>query len=392
MAIRVMHVVEALGVGGGVENGIANLIERMDTARFEHVLCAVFHAGPKTDRYPLERVPLVSLDQKRARARSQFGPLVRMIRKMKPDVVHSRNWGALESIFAARWTGSLSIHSEHGVEADQSSEPWRRRCLRRVAYATADRVFSVSHELQERLVHGSGFARRKIAVIHNGVDTDRFRPDAAARQRFRAEMGIGDDELVIGCVGRMNLVKDYETMLRAAASFSRSCTSWRLILVGDGPERERLEELAVQSSALRGHVHFLGTTSRIPELLNALDVYVLSSIIEGISNSLLEAMATSLPVIATATGGTPEVVLDGESGLLIRSGAPEELAERLLDLYRDPKERERLGAAARRRVQSEFSLASMVRQYEEMYEGLTKRGADSSTRQEELLASGKLKG
>ena len=390
MAMRVMHVVEAFGVGGGVENGIANLIERLDSRRFEHVLCAVFHAGPKTERYPLERVPLVCLEQKRARARSQVGPLVRTMRQVKPDLVHSRNWGAIEAVFAARWAGCRSIHSEHGVEADQSAEPWRRRWLRRAAYATADVVFSVSHELQESLARRSGFAR-KIGVIHNGVDTRRFRPDAPAGQRFRSELAIGEDEFVIGCMGRMNPVKDYQTMVRAAEIFSRACRSWRLLLVGEGPERTKLENVVAGSDALRGRVQFLGMTDRVVELLNALDVYVLSSITKGISNSLLEAMATGVPVIATRTGGTPEVVVDRQSGLLVPAAAPGELAESLISLYRQPQERQRLGAAGRRRAKEQFSLDSMVQKYEEMYAGLARRGADGSAIQEPLWASGKLK-
>jgi sugar transferase (PEP-CTERM/EpsH1 system associated) len=389
MAIRVMHVVEAFGIGGGVENGIANLIEHVDPHSFEHVLCAVFQVGPMTERYPLDRVPLVSLDQRRARARSQFWPLVRMIRKVKPDLVHSRNWGAIEAVFAARWTGIRAIHSEHGVEADQSAEPWRRRWLRRAAYASADRVFSVSQELQENLARRNGFARRRIGVIHNGVDVRRFRPDAEAGKKLRAELRIAADEFVIGCVGRMSPVKDYRTMLRATEIFSRNCQSWRLLLVGDGPERAELERVVAGSDKLRSRVQFLGTTDRVVELLNVLDVYVLSSIIEGISNSLLEAMATGVPVIATHTGGTPEVVVDRQSGLLAPVGAPEELAERLISLYRQPQERQRLGRAGQRRASEEFSLDSMVRRYEEMYTGVASRRADESSMQETAWASEK---
>ena len=395
MAIRIMHVVEAFGVGGGVENGIANLIERMDPRRFEHVLCAVFHVGPKTERYPLDRVALLCLGQKRARARSQVGPLAQMIRQVKPDLVHSRNWGAIETVFAARWAGCPAIHSEHGVEVDQTAEPWRRRWLRRAAYAAANRVFSVSYELQESLARSSGFALRKIGVIHNGVNTQRFRPDVPLGRKFRAELAIAEDEFVIGCVGRMNPVKDYRTMLRAAEIFSRECRSWRLLLVGDGPERSALENLVAGSDALRGHVHFLGVTGRVAEVLNALDVYVLSSIVEGISNSLLEATAAGVPVIATRTGGTPEVVVDGQSGLLVPVGAPGELAESLIGLYRQPQERERLGNAGRQRAKEEFALDFMVRQYEEMYGGLASCGVDGRGGRQghgaSALASGKLK-
>jgi len=155
-------------------------------------------------------------------------------------------------------------------------------------------------------------------------------------------------------------------MLRAAEVFSRSCSSWRLLIVGDGSELPVLREMADHSPALRGRVHFLGSMGRIPEFLNAIDVYVLPSICEGISNSLLEAMATGLPVIVSDTGGNPEVV-GGAAGLLFPVGSEERLAEQLVFLYRNHDARAEFGRQALRKVQAEFSLDSMVRQYEEMY-------------------------
>jgi sugar transferase (PEP-CTERM/EpsH1 system associated) len=389
MTIRIMHVVEAFGFGGGVETGIANLIERLDPNRFEHVLCGIFQVGPQTDRYPMDRVPLVCLEEKRTRGRSQMGPLLRKIREIKPDIVHSRNWGAIESVFAARWAGFRAVHSEHGVEKHENREPLRRRGLRKVAYAAADRVFAVSHELRDSLVARCGSVARRIDVIHNGVDTRQYRRDRAARQRFRAELGIHDHEFVIGCVGRMSPVKDHATMLRATEIFGRSSQRWRLLLAGDGPERAKLENQVACSDVLRGRVTFLGTTDNVAELLNALDVYVLPSIIEGISNSLLEAMATGVPVVATRTGGTPEVVGTQQSGILVPVTAPGPLAESLTYLYQGPGERSRLGAAGQHRVKDAFSLDSMVRKYEELYCRLA-RGQAARSAPAPVLAAGEL--
>jgi sugar transferase (PEP-CTERM/EpsH1 system associated) len=389
MAIRILHVVEAIGVGGGVENGIGNLIERMDGARYEHVLCAVAGVGPRTERYPSARVRIVSLNQRPRRLQSQFGPLARIIREVRPDVVHSRNWGALEAVFAARWAGAgTAIHSEHGLERAPAAEPGRRKWLRRAAFEAAHHVFAVSGGLRDTLAESTGFPRRKFGVIHNGVDTRRFRPDGAVRREFRAEFGIGEGEFCIGTVGRLDRIKDYPTVLRALERFSGGCSSWRLLIAGEGAERAALQAQAAESRALRGRVLFLGPWKRVPELLNALDAYVLSSTFEGLSNSLLEAMASGTAVLATRAGGNPELVVEGESGLLFPAGDAEALADGLTRLCHCEEERHRLGAAAESRVAREFSLSVMVDQYEALYaqppSAWPRRGMQPSVRGSEV--------
>src|ERR1017187_1394193 len=155
MPIRIMRVVESLGVGGGVETGIASLMERMDRNRFEHILCPVFRLGPWVDRFRV--VQVVPLEQKTRKLAVQVGPLARVIRGIKLDIVHSRNWGALEAVIAGRWGRSCRvIHSEHGVEADPAAEPRRRNWFRRVAFEMADRVFSVSYQLRDTLARCTG--------------------------------------------------------------------------------------------------------------------------------------------------------------------------------------------------------------------------------------------
>jgi sugar transferase (PEP-CTERM/EpsH1 system associated) len=371
MRIRVMHVVEALGVGGGIENGLANLIDRMDPARFEHIVCAVFRLGPQLDRYTPDKVRVVCLNQKARRLAIQVGPLAKAIRELRPEIVHSRNWGTLEAVMAGRLVRHCSVvHSEHGVETDPSAEPPRRNWLRRAAFEMADRVFSVSYQLRDLLARRTGFSEGKIQVIHNGVDLARFQPDSATRQRFRNERGIAADAFCIGCVGRLNRIKDYPTMLKAMELAGNECAALHLLIAGSGPERAGLEELLAANPGIRGRVHFLGTTDRIPEFLSAIDAYVLPSLWEGISNSLLEAMAAGLPVIATDTGGNPEVVVDGESGLLFPVGDVSRLADRLLLLLHQPALCKQIGEAALERIRRHFSLDAMVQSYEKLYSAL----------------------
>jgi len=369
--IRIMHFVDGLSQGG-LENGLVNLIDRLDPERFEHVVCAIRRLGPNADRLPQDRVRVMCLARKSTDSAIHQGALVRAIREVQPDVVHSRNWGAVEAVMAGRWTGCRAVvHSEHGLEADANAkEPMRRRLFRRFAFELAHRVVSVSHQLKELHARRTGFAAKRISVIHNGVDGQRFRPDAETRVQMRRELGISADEFCIGSVGNLLPVKDHMTLLEAFDRVGGSDPACRLVLFGEGSERSRLEAYADAHPEWRKRVSFPGSSPRVAEMLNALDVYVLPSISEGISNSLLEAMANGLPVVATATGGNPEVIVDGESGLLVPVGDSERLAQKLLELRASKDLRVQLGQGALRRVAEHFSMDSMVRNYAQMYESL----------------------
>lgn len=372
MPIRIMHVVDTWAVGG-LQNGLANLTERMDATHFEHVICAIRQTDERSARsVPAGRTRLMCLSKEESDSRFQIPALVRRIREIRPDIVHTRNWGTFEALLAARYVGgSASVHSEHGIDWDTTAkEPWRRLLCRRLAFQLADRVLSVSHQLRALHARRTGFPARKIEVIHNGVDSRRFSPDRAARARVRQELRIGDNEFCIGCVGNLIPVKDHLTLLRGIAGFAQSGRPWRLLVAGDGPELAKLTAFVDTHPDCKDRVIFVGRSNSVAELLSAMDVYVLSSLTEGISNSLLEAMATGLPVVVTATGGNPEVVVDGDSGLLFRVGDDAQLAGHLLALEARSEWRAQLAQRALRRVRGEFSIDSMVRKYEEIYQNL----------------------
>ena len=372
MAIRIMHVVDSMVVGG-LQNGLVNVIDRLDADRFEHVVCAVRHLGAMAKRLPSDRVRTLCLDAENSKVRVQVGSLAQCISKFKPDIVHSRNWGAIEAVIAGRWSRQCAvIHSEHGLEKDQ--EPWRRQVFRRIAYALADRVFTVSFHLKTLLVEKTGVPAARIGVIHNGVDTRRFCPDPQSRLAARQRLGIAETEFCIGAVGRLDPIKDYITLLRAAEQLNG--VPWRILFVGHGPDSSRLQEFVAARAGWSDRVLFGGDSDEVPELLRAMDVYVLPSILEGIANSLLEAMASGLPVVVSQTGGNPEVVSDGESGLLFPVGEPNELASRLQLLYANPEVCHRLSERAMCRVKQEFSMESMARCYTDLYEGVLRARQD----------------
>jgi sugar transferase (PEP-CTERM/EpsH1 system associated) len=376
MRIRIMHVVDHLGKGG-LENGLVNLINGLDPARFEHVVYTMRALGPNAERLPKDRATVLCQGKRDTDSRIQIGRLARAIRSVRPDIVHSRNWAAVEAVLAGKWVRSCAlVHSEHGLEGDSNEKPPRRRVwFRRLAYELADRVLSVSHQLKELHARWTGFPAGRITVVHNGVDGHRFFPDGEARARMREELRIAADEFCIGCVGNLLPVKDHMTVLRAVDLLAGEMKRWRLVIVGEGPERPKLEGFIEAHPEWKRQISLMGTSDRVPELLNAMDVFVLSSLSEGISNSLLEAMSAGLAVIATATGGNPEVVVDGESGLLFPVGDFGRLAQELSRLRTREELRSELGVRALRRVRDEFSIDAMVRKYDEVYEALGGRAA-----------------
>ena len=330
--------------------------------------------GPNTARLP-GTVRVMCQGKQDGDFPVQVGRLVRDIRDVSPDIVHSRNWAAIEAVIAGRWVRSCTVvHSEHGLETDAGvRQPRRRTWFRRLAFELAHRVLSVSHDLKKLHARTTGFAADRIHVVHNGVDGRRFFPAPSTRARVRGELGLSEDEFCIGCVGNLLPVKDHLTVLRAVESIAGHLGGWRLIIVGEGSERPTLEAFIANHPEFEGRVLLTGTSDRVPELLQAMDVYVLPSLSEGISNSLLEAMSSGLPVIATDTGGNPEVVVDGESGLLFPVGGSARLAEQLMELHRRRDVRARLAQQAIRRVREEFSIDSMIRKYAQVYESLGRR-------------------
>ena len=368
MPIRIMHVVDSLGKGG-LENGLVNLIGRLDPAQFEHIVYTMRGLGPNAERLPMDRVQVISLGKKDSDFRFQSGALARAVRHFRPDVLHSRNWGAIEAVIAGRWVGSCAlVHSEHGLEVDATAkEPWRRVCFRRLAFELASRVLSVSYQLRDLHARRTGFPAHKITVIHNGVDSRRFSPDPLTRARVREELRLDQAEFCIGCVGNLLPVKSHMTLLEAIAGFPVSDGNWRLLLIGEGPERQKLESFVDAHPEWKHRVSFMGSSNRVPELLQAMDVFVLPSMAEGICNALLEAMASGLPVVATAVGGNPEVVVHGESGLLFAVGDSRALASHLSEIRRQGELRLQLGQRAVQRVRERFSVDSMVQKYAELY-------------------------
>jgi sugar transferase (PEP-CTERM/EpsH1 system associated) len=371
--IKVMHVLNSLSVGG-VERMLINMVNRMDSKRFEHLVCCVSHLG---DAAPLLSAEVRCFDMGKGTGRDLLMPrkIVNLIRSERPDIVHTRSWAGVDGVIAQRVarliTGnSRLVHSEHGRNLPYiHCEPFKSKVVRRIVYHLADVVFTVSDELRDHYCRETGFATERVRVIPNGVEIARF--DEADPRGVREELGIAADDFVIGMVSRLNATKDLLTLARAFERLARSAAEakLKLVMVGEGEERKKIEQFAAEHD-LQRQILLTGTRHDVPRLLRTMDAFALPSLSEGLSGAILEAMCAGLPVVATAVGANPELVSEGESGFLIEPGDDAAMAERLSRLIADRDLARNFGLAGRRRIEQHYSLDRMVQRYEELYSSL----------------------
>jgi sugar transferase (PEP-CTERM/EpsH1 system associated) len=366
--LRVLHVVSCVGMGG-TEHGVLKVLRALGSSEFEHQICAMRSIDEDFARRMKIDATISTVGTSNPGFQFPLFRLSRLMRRFRPHIVHSRNFGALEAIPAARLAGvPVTIHSEHGYELEVlKGLPVRRRVVCRAFYALADEVFTVSNELREYHARESWRAPEKIRVIYNGVNTEQFRPDPELAAPLKSKLGIPAGRVVIGTVGRVVPIKDHDTLLETAEILVRRGRDIHVLVVGSGPELSRLRMRASASPELRNRTTFLGASDQVPELLNSMDLFVLPSISEGLSNTILEAMATGLPVVVTRAGGNPELVEEDRVGNLFEPRDVEAFAGLLLRLVDDPALRRRYGQAARQRAVEQFSLAVMAKNYRDLY-------------------------
>lgn len=358
--LRVLHVVDSLAIGG-VQRVLVDLVERTGD-ELEHRICCIRRAGVLAA--PLEalgaRVDVVGAASGRTLA--LIAPLVRLCRRLSPDVVHARNWGTIEAVLAARIARVPAVlYGEHGPGSWSGR---RRHRGRRAVAAVAHAVVAVSNAVRDYLLE-VGVRADKITVIRNGVDTQRFRP-RPDRERLRRERGLPPEALLIGAVNRLDPIKNCDALIAAFQDVAARHPDSRLVLLGDGPLRERLCG-EIRSRSLDGRAAILGSCDDVADWLATMDVFAHASFAEGLSNAVLQAMAVGLPVVATDLAANRELVVDGVSGRLVDSGTPIELADALSFYCGDAAARRAHGAAGRQRAEVEFPLPRMIDGYRSLY-------------------------
>ena len=359
---RILYVVGNF-VAGGAERHLLELWSRIDRTKFEVEIACLRAEGQFLDdvRALGWRIHDLGVGRRIYGAAGLRGlwRLVHATLQLRPDVIHGYLFGPnLFAVLAGRLCGVPVVAvAKRNVDAFESP---RQTALQRWAHRNATHVTAVSNKVAET-VAAMGVPEDAITTIPNGVDVDRFAaPAAAGSDRNGHPVRIGS----VGCLAAR---KDYGTLFEALALLDQKGHAFELDLVGDGPDRQTLEAHA-ERLGLASRVHFLGERPDVEQLLPKMDVFVLSSREEGIPNALLEAMAAARPAVATAVGGTPEVMEDGESGWLVPAQAPQALADALEDALNHPEEATRRGTAAQHRVRTEMSIDTMVRQHEAWYE------------------------
>jgi glycosyltransferase involved in cell wall biosynthesis len=360
--IPILYLITELSTGGA-QAALLHLLEGLDRERYTPTVACLYNGDGAVAR----EIRALGIDVFDAQMRRKIDLLAllrlyRHIRRVCPAILHTSLFHAnLPGRILGRLAGVPVIICSERTMAMEGE--WRYR-FNRWTIGLVDCVIAVSANVRDFCVSHIGLPPEKLGVIYNGVQV----PETSASPReARAKLGLPLDGQVIGTVSRLYLVKGIDFLIRALAQMDDAA----LAIVGDGPERAALETLA-DTLGVAGRIHWTGHRRDVPTLLPAFDLYVQPSLHEGMSNTILEAMAAGLPVVATAVGGTPEVVDDGVTGLLVPPRDPDALAGVIVRLLRDLDLRRKMGRAGQERVRRHFSLEQMVRQTQALYERLLK--------------------
>lgn len=369
----IAHVVYRFDVGG-LENGVVNLINQLPRESYRHVVVALTEITEFSERIRRDDVGFVALNKRPGHGFRLFPRLFQLFRAMQPAVVHTRNLAALEASVPAWLAGvPVRVHGEHGRDMgdlDGTSRKYQR--IRRLYRPFISHYVALSKDLEQYLGRDVGVELARIAQIYNGVDTARFSPAAKGRARIEGCPFTDEDLWLVGTVGRLQQVKDQVTLAEAfvrAVKRGPAMAQMRLVMIGDGPLLTRVEKVLDQAG-MRSLAWLPGARDDVPEILRGLDCFALPSLAEGISNTILEAMACGLPVVATRVGGNPELIEDGMTGRLVPQANAEAMAGALFHYYDDPVLARRHGRAGRQLVLQRFSLDRMVSDYLSLYDGL----------------------
>jgi sugar transferase (PEP-CTERM/EpsH1 system associated) len=367
----IVHVIFSLGVGG-LENGVVNLINQMPEDAYRHAIICIKNSTNFSQRIKRNDVEIYELNKKEGHDWLSFVHMYRLLRQLKPNIVHTRNLAAMEYQIPALLAGvKYRIHGEHGWDVfDPEGNNKKYQWLRRMLGLMIHRFIPLSRQLQNYLENRVGISHAKIFRICNGVDTKKFYPLTQQKQLQNCPLQFNDNLVYIGTVGRMHGVKDQMTLVKAFVQLLEEqpelTQSVRLILIGDGPIREQALEF-LRLKHLENLAWLPGKRDDVAEVMRCLDLFVLPSKAEGISNTILEAMATGLPVVATNVGGNPELIDDGVTGSLVEKEDYVAMMHSIRDYLNDREKRLLHGRNACQKVLKAFSINVMVDKYMEVY-------------------------
>ena len=369
---HVVHVMYRFDTGG-LENGIVNLVNHMAPQAYRHTIVALTEVTDFRKRIQRDDVEFVSLHKPPGHGVWQYPKLFKLFRRLRPHIVHSRNLAALE-VQVPAWAAGvpIRIHGEHGRDVgdlDGSNVTYQR--VRRFYRPFVHHYMALSRDLADYLVQKVRVPRDAITQVYNGVDTERFRPALDGPQQIEGCPFDPSQHWLVGTVGRMQAVKDQvmlaHAFVQALVLAPDLKARLRLVMVGEGPLRAQAR--SVLDAAGVAHLAWLpGERSDVANIMRGLHAFALPSLAEGISNTILEAMASALPVLATAVGGNADLVEVGKTGHIVPAADPNAMAQHLVGLCSGPEHARAMGEAGRQRVLAHFSMQAMVSTYQAVYD------------------------
>jgi glycosyltransferase involved in cell wall biosynthesis len=365
MGIRVLHIIKSLG-RGGAETLLVETLKHHDREQFEFhfiyflpwkdQLVNELHAAGAASVSCMKAVSNITILLKAP-------SLVRYLREQKIDLVHAHlPWAGIVARLACKLAGVPLIYTEHNV---QERYHFMTRLLNKWTFHWQQRVIAVSSDVA-RSIKVNIASNIPVSVVVNGIDTNKFYRNEALRDAKRQPLGFDEDAIVVGTIAVFRQQKRLDIWLEALAMAQAQIPKLRGVIVGDGPLKEQLQE-QVKRLGLDDIVAFTGIQADTPAWFSAFEIFMMSSDFEGLPLALLEAMACECAVVATQVGGIPEVVTDGEHGLLSPAGNIERLANNLAKAAQDAALRKKFGRAARQQVEANFSLNKMVNELEALY-------------------------
>lgn len=370
----VLHVMYRFDTGG-LENGIVNLINHMPAQAYRHAVLALTEVTDFRHRIQRTDVEFFALHKPPGHGVWQYAKLFKLFRKLRPHIVHSRNLAALE-VQVPAWAAGVPvrIHGEHGRDVgdlDGSNVTYQR--MRRIYKPFVHRYIALSRDLDDYLVQKVHVPPSKITQAYNGVDTDRFCPAPGGTQAIAGCPFDPAQHWLLGTVGRMQTVKDQTLLAKAFVRalqmepMLKQCL--RLVMVGDGPLRAQAQDV-LAAAGVAELAWLPGERKDVADIMRGLHAFALPSLAEGISNTILEAMASALPVLATAVGGNADLVQQPETGVIVPAADAESMARELVKLANDPERSRAMGRAGRQRAIKQFSLQAMVATYQDVYDNM----------------------
>jgi sugar transferase (PEP-CTERM/EpsH1 system associated) len=375
--IKITHILSKMDIGG-LENGVVSICNGLNRELFQPSICCVKGGGAMLQRLSSD-IHVDILNCKEGKSPLRLYQMLRSLKRQNPDIVHTHAWGqcSFEGILGAKLSGiPIVINGEHGL----FFKKWHQKFIQRILSLFCNNILSVSTSLKKEVNKELGIPLHRITAIYNGVDTDKFNgqyDNSKIIEEINNNYGLtlGQNTFIIGSIGSLKAIKNQQMLIEAMNIITNGNNGKNnicVLIVGNGPDQKALEALSEHYN-LKNKVAFIGTRRDIPQLLSLMHVVVSTSISEGLSNVLLESMASGVPVIATDCDGSLEIIENELNGFIVPKKSVQSLAELLIGLSQNPNKAAAIGQNARRFIEKYFSLYKMVSDYETLYQKLYKR-------------------